>query len=89
MSPSTQAPAVVSDDATALQQSCVGSSGGMVSTLSDLRVWSRALGTGALLKPAVWREAKRPVPLRFPRQLQRPRPLAPGTGLRRVRRVHR
>lgn len=31
----------------------------MVSTLSDLRVWSRALGTGALLKPAVWMEAQR------------------------------
>ena len=29
----------------------------MVSTLSDLRRWSRALGTGALLKPAVWTEA--------------------------------
>jgi len=57
--PSAQAPAVVSDDATALQQSCVWASGGMVSTLSDLRVWSRALATGALLKPAVWREAKK------------------------------
>ena len=54
---STQAPGVASDDATALHQSCVGASGGMVSTLSDLRVWSRALGTGALLKPAVWKEA--------------------------------
>ena len=31
----------------------------MVSTLSDLRVWSRALATGALLKPAVWREAQK------------------------------
>ena len=30
----------------------------MVSTLSDLRVWSQALATGALLKPAVWRQAK-------------------------------
>ncbi|MFL5854256.1 MAG: hypothetical protein ACJ77G_17480 [Solirubrobacteraceae bacterium] len=29
----------------------------MVSTLSDLRRWSRALGTGRLLKPAVWTEA--------------------------------
>jgi D-alanyl-D-alanine carboxypeptidase len=56
---STQAPGVASDDATALHQSCVGASGGMVSTLSDLRVWSRALATGALLKPAVWREAQR------------------------------
>jgi D-alanyl-D-alanine carboxypeptidase len=56
---SAQAPGVASDDATALHQSCVGASGGMVSTLPDLRVWSRALGTGALLKPAVWKEAQR------------------------------
>jgi D-alanyl-D-alanine carboxypeptidase len=63
---SAQAPGVASDDATALRQSCVGASGGMVSTLSDLRVWSRALGTGALLKPAVWREAmKDPLPYAF------------------------
>jgi len=54
----TKAPSA-SDDATALRQSCTGASGGMVSTLSDLRVWSRALGTGALLKPAVWREANK------------------------------
>jgi D-alanyl-D-alanine carboxypeptidase len=52
----TKAPSV-SDDATALRQSCTGASGGMVSTLSDLRRWSRALGTGALLDPAVWSEA--------------------------------
>jgi D-alanyl-D-alanine carboxypeptidase len=52
----TKAPSV-SDDATALRTSCTGASGGMVSTLSDLRRWSRALGTGALLKPAVWTEA--------------------------------
>jgi D-alanyl-D-alanine carboxypeptidase len=63
---STGAPGVVSDDATALHQSCVGASGGMVSTLSDLRVWSRALATGALLKPGVWREAQRdPFPYAF------------------------
>jgi D-alanyl-D-alanine carboxypeptidase len=63
---STQAPGVASDDATALAQSCVGASGGMVSTLSDLRVWSRALGSGALLKPAVWREAQKdPIPYAF------------------------
>ena len=56
---STQAPGVASDDATAIPQSCVGASGGMVSTLADLRVWSKAMGTGALLKPAVWREAQK------------------------------
>jgi D-alanyl-D-alanine carboxypeptidase len=64
---STRAPGVASDDATALHQSCLGASGGMVSTLSDLRVWSRALATGALLKPAVWREAQKdPFPFAFP-----------------------
>lgn len=31
----------------------------MVSTLSDMRIWSRALATGALLEPAVWAEATR------------------------------
>jgi len=56
---SAQAPGVASDDQTALQQSCVWASGGMVSTLADLHVWSRALATGALLEPAVWREAKK------------------------------
>lgn len=55
---SAEAPGVASDDATSLQQSCVGASGGMVSTLSDLRVWSRALATGALLEPSVWSEAQ-------------------------------
>lgn len=54
----SQAPGVASDDATPLHQSCVGASGGMVSTLSDLRIWGRALGTGALLEPAVWQEAQ-------------------------------
>ena len=61
----TKAPSV-RDDATALRQSCLGASGGMVSTLSDLRVWSRALGTGALLDPAVWSEANQGAfPFRF------------------------
>jgi D-alanyl-D-alanine carboxypeptidase len=63
---SASAPAVASDDVTALQQSCLGASGGMVSTLADLHIWSRALATGALLKPAVWKEAKRdPLPYAF------------------------
>jgi D-alanyl-D-alanine carboxypeptidase len=30
----------------------------MVSTLSDLRIWSRAMATGALLDPGVWHEAQ-------------------------------
>jgi D-alanyl-D-alanine carboxypeptidase len=54
----TQAPSA-SDDATDLPGSCLWAHGGMVSTLSDMRIWSKALATGALLKPAVWREAKK------------------------------
>jgi D-alanyl-D-alanine carboxypeptidase len=78
---STQAPAVVSDDATALQQSCVWASGGMVSTLSDLHVWSRALATGALLKPAVWREAKKGAfPFAFPDNYNGPGRWRQGLG---------
>ena len=38
----------------------------MVSTLADMRVWSQALATGALLEPAVWRQAKRnAIPFEF------------------------
>jgi D-alanyl-D-alanine carboxypeptidase len=63
---SAQAPGVASDDVTDLHQSCVGASGGMVSTLSDLRVWSEALATGALLEPEVWQEAQQdPLPYAF------------------------
>jgi D-alanyl-D-alanine carboxypeptidase len=54
----TQAP-TAADDATGLPGSCLWAHGAMVSTLSDMRVWSRALATGALLKPAVWRQAKK------------------------------
>jgi D-alanyl-D-alanine carboxypeptidase len=54
----TQAP-TASDDATDLSGSCLWAHGGMVSTLSDMRVWSRALATGALLKPEVWAEANK------------------------------
>jgi D-alanyl-D-alanine carboxypeptidase len=78
---STQAPGVASDDATALQQSCVWASGGMVSTLSDLRIWSRALGTGALLKPAVWKEAKKDAfPFSFPDKYEGPGRWRQGLG---------
>ena len=60
-------PPTASDDATALPASCLWAHGGMVSTLSDMRVWSRALATGALLKPWVWREAKKDaIPVVFP-----------------------
>ncbi|MFF4433884.1 serine hydrolase domain-containing protein [Streptomyces sp. NPDC001513] len=61
----TQAP-TASDDATAIPASCLWAHGGMVSTLSDMRFWSRALATGSLLKPEVWAEAtKNPVPFVF------------------------
>ncbi len=61
----TQAP-TASDDATALPASCLWAHGGMVSTLADMRVWSRALATGSLLKPEVWAEATRnPIPFVF------------------------
>jgi D-alanyl-D-alanine carboxypeptidase len=52
----TQAP-LPPDDATGLPGSCLWAHGSMVSTLSDLSVWSKALATGALLEPAVWSEA--------------------------------
>jgi D-alanyl-D-alanine carboxypeptidase len=55
----TQSPVVASDDVTALHTSCVWASGAMVSTLSDLRRWTQAFATGALLKPAVWRKANK------------------------------
>jgi D-alanyl-D-alanine carboxypeptidase len=54
----TQAP-TAADDATDLSGSCLWAHGGMVSTLSDMRVWSRALATGALLTPEVWAEANK------------------------------
>ncbi|MFD5412412.1 serine hydrolase domain-containing protein [Streptomyces nojiriensis] len=61
----TQAP-TAADDATAIPASCLWAHGAMVSTLEDMRVWSRALATGALLRPAVWAEAtKNPVPFVF------------------------
>lgn len=61
----TQAP-TAADDATAIPASCLWAHGGMVSTLDDMRTWSRALATGALLKPAVWAEAtKDPIPFVF------------------------
>lgn len=54
----TQAP-TAADDATAMPASCLWAHGGMVSTLADMHVWSEALATGALVEPAVWREAQR------------------------------
>jgi D-alanyl-D-alanine carboxypeptidase len=57
----------VADDATAIPASCLWAHGGMVSTLADMRVFARALATGELVKPAVWRDAKRnAIPFVFP-----------------------
>ncbi|GAA1755466.1 serine hydrolase domain-containing protein [Agromyces humatus] len=53
-----QSPGVAAEDVTAFHQSCLGAEGGMVSTMADLHVWSRALATGALLEPSVWEEAQ-------------------------------
>ena len=76
----TQAPAA-SDDATSWPGSCLWAHGGMVSTLRDLHVWSRALATGSLLKPAVWREAKRdPIPFKFAQNYNGPGRWAYGLG---------
>ena len=55
---SSVAPGDASDDPTDWHTSCLGASGGMVSTLADLHVWSRAMATGALLEPSVWEEAQ-------------------------------
>ena len=52
----TQAP-TAADDATSVPASCLWAHGGMVSTLSDMRIWAKALATGALLTPEVWKEA--------------------------------
>jgi D-alanyl-D-alanine carboxypeptidase len=54
----TQAP-TAADDATDLPASCLWAHGGMVSTLSDMRIWARALATGKLVKHSVWIEAQR------------------------------
>ena len=59
-------PPSASDDATALPGSCLWAHGGMVSTLADMHIWSEALATGALLKPAVWSQAKKnAIPFEF------------------------
>jgi D-alanyl-D-alanine carboxypeptidase len=53
----------------------------MVSTLSDTHIWGQALGTGALLKPAVWREAQQGMfPFSFPDHYQGPGRWLQGLG---------
>lgn len=42
--------------------------GTMISTLHDLRIWAKAVATGALLKPAVQRQRERFVPFPFSAQ---------------------
>jgi D-alanyl-D-alanine carboxypeptidase len=76
----TQAPSAA-DDATALPGSCIWAHGGMVSTLQDLHVWSRAVATGSLLKPAVWREAQKdPIPFKFAQNYNGPGRWVYGLG---------
>ena len=59
-------PAKAADDATDLPGSCLWAHGGMVSTLSDMHVWAKAVATGSLLDPAVQREAtNNPIPFVF------------------------
>jgi D-alanyl-D-alanine carboxypeptidase len=41
------------------------SAGTMISTLHDMRIWAKAVATGALLKPAVQRQRERFVPFPF------------------------
>ncbi|UUU44147.1 hypothetical protein [Streptomyces sp. NBC_00162] len=53
----------------------------MVSALSDMRLWSRALATDALLKPAVWAEpTKNPIPFVFTRNYNGPGKWRYGLG---------
>jgi len=49
-------------DATNWSPTFASSAGQMISTLQDLRVWTRALGTGSLLKPATQRARLVPNP---------------------------
>jgi D-alanyl-D-alanine carboxypeptidase len=61
----TAAP-TTADDATNLPGSCLWAHGGMVSTLSDMHVWAKAIATGSLLDPAVQSEATNdPIPFVF------------------------
>ncbi|MGH7920099.1 MAG: serine hydrolase domain-containing protein [Candidatus Dormibacteraceae bacterium] len=53
----TAAP-TASDDISTYSLSCGWAAGAIVSTLSDMRAWAKAFATGALLKPAVWKEAQ-------------------------------
>lgn len=49
-------------DATAWNPTFAGAAGQIVSTLGDLRRWTRAVGSGSLLKPATQRERLKPNP---------------------------
>jgi D-alanyl-D-alanine carboxypeptidase len=49
-------------NATDWSPTAAGAAGQAISTLGDLRIWARALGTGALLKPATQRERLIPNP---------------------------
>jgi D-alanyl-D-alanine carboxypeptidase len=73
---------IVADDETATPVSCYWAHGGMVSTLADMRVFTRAQATGELLKPAVQKQATRnAIPIVFPGNYDGPGRWKYGLGL--------
>jgi D-alanyl-D-alanine carboxypeptidase len=55
-------------DTTKWNFSWAWSAGTMISTLHDLRIWAKAVATGALLKPAIQRQRERFVPFPYSAQ---------------------
>ena len=81
-------PAKAADDATDLPGSCLWAHGGMVSTLSDMHVWAKAVATGSLLDPAVQTSGDEGRdPLCFRGNYNGPGKLALRARICRVRRV--
>ena len=73
---------IVEDDATNLPASCLWAHGGMVSTLADMRAFTRAQATGELLKPSVQKQATRnALPFEFPGNYDGPGRWKYGLGL--------
>ncbi len=73
---------IVADDETATPVSCFWAHGGMVSTLADMRVFTRAQATGELLKPSVQKQATRnAIPIVFPGNYDGPGRWKYGLGL--------
>ncbi|MEZ5074635.1 MAG: serine hydrolase domain-containing protein [Solirubrobacterales bacterium] len=73
---------VLGDDATDLPASCLWAHGGMVSTLADMRVFTRAQATGELLKPSVRKQVTRnALPFEFPGNYDGPGRWRYGLGI--------